>query len=43
LQDAPGVTIGGGLGLARWHAIEGPSMLRWPAGLSAGNHWALLA
>jgi hypothetical protein len=43
LQDAPGVTIGGGLGLARWHALEGPSMLRWPAGLSAGNHWALLA
>ncbi len=42
LQDAPGVAIGGGLGLARWHATEGPSMLRWPQGMSAGNHWALL-
>jgi hypothetical protein len=42
LHDAPGVAIGGGLGLARWHATEGPSMLRWPQGMSAGNHWALL-
>lgn len=42
LPQAPGVTIGGGLGLARWHATEGPSMLRWPAGLSAGNHWSIL-
>lgn len=42
LPDASGVAIGGGLGLARWHATEGPSMLRWPQGLSAGNHWTLL-
>lgn len=42
LEDAPGVTIGGGLGLARWHPTEPAHMLRWPEGLSAGNHWALL-
>ena len=42
LDDAPGVTIGGGLGLARWHATEPGHMLRWPAGMAAGNHWAVL-
>lgn len=41
-EDGPGVAIGGGLGLARWHATQTPSMLPWPAGLSADNHWALL-
>ena len=43
LDQEPGVAIGGGLGLARWHASEGPAMLRWPQGMSAGNHWAILA
>ena len=43
LTDAPGVAIGGGLGFARWHATEGPSMLRWPSAMAAGNHWALLS
>lgn len=43
MADAPGVAIGGGLGLARWHATDGAAMLRWPSGLSAGNHWAILA
>lgn len=42
LEDAPGVTIGGGLGLARWHPTEPSNMLRWPQGMSAGNHWAVL-
>ena len=42
LDDAPGVAIGGGLGLARWHATEPGHMLRWPAGMAAGNHWAVL-
>lgn len=42
LDDVPGVAIGGGLGLARWHPTEAARMLRWPAGVSAGNHWALL-
>ncbi len=43
LDDAPAVTIGGGLGLARWHATEPGHMLRWPQGMAAGNHWAVLA
>lgn len=42
LDDAPGVAIGGGLGLARWHPAEAAGMLRWPAGMAAGNHWAIL-
>ena len=42
LPDAPGVAIGGGLGLARWHASQAGRMMRWPAGLNAGNHWAVL-
>lgn len=42
MPDAPGVAIGGGLGLARWHATQGAAMLRWPQGMSAGNHWAIL-
>lgn len=42
LADAPGVAVGGGLGLARWHPSEPARMLRWPAGMAAGNHWALL-
>jgi hypothetical protein len=42
LDDAPGVAIGGGLGLARWHATAPANMLRWPQGMSAGNHWAVL-
>jgi hypothetical protein len=41
-EDGPGVAIGGGLGLARWHATQSPAMLPWPAGVSADNHWALL-
>ncbi|SMB24828.1 Twin-arginine translocation pathway signal [Sterolibacterium denitrificans] len=43
LQDAPGVAIGGDLGLARWHPGEPAGMLRWPQGMAAGNHWAILA
>ncbi len=43
LEDAPGVAIGGGLGLARWHPTEAGGMLRWPVGMAAGNHWAILA
>ena len=43
LADAPGVVIGGGLGLARWHPAEAAGMLRWPAGVAAGNHWAILS
>ncbi len=43
LADAPGVAIGGGLGLARWHPRETAQMMRWPTGMAAGNHWALLA
>ncbi|MBP9800226.1 MAG: DUF1513 domain-containing protein, partial [Sterolibacterium sp.] len=43
LADAPGVVIGGGLGLARWHPAEVAGMLRWPAGMAAGNHWAILS
>ncbi len=43
LADAPGVAIGGGLGLARWHPHEAAQMMRWPVGMAAGNHWALLA
>lgn len=43
MDDAPGVAIGGGLGLARWHPSEPSGMLRWPAGMAAGNHWAILA
>jgi hypothetical protein len=39
---ATGVAIGGGLGLARWHPTEAAAMLRWPAGMTAGNHWAIL-
>lgn len=42
LDNTPGVAIGGGLGLARWHATEPSAMLRWPEGMSAGNHWAVL-
>jgi hypothetical protein len=42
LPDAPGVAVGGGLGLARWHPTEAPGMLRWPQGMTAGNHWAIL-
>lgn len=42
LEDTPGVALGGGLGLARWHPTEPPAMLRWPAGMAAGNHWAVL-
>jgi hypothetical protein len=43
LPEAAGVAIGGGLGLARWHSAEAAQMLRWPPGMAAGNHWALLA
>ena len=43
MEDAPGVAIGGGLGLARWHPAEPADMLRWPAGMAAGNHWAILS
>ena len=43
LYDAPGVTVGGGRGLARWHPTEPAHMLRWPEGMAAGNHWAVLA
>lgn len=43
LEGAQGVIAGGGLGLARWHARDPGRMLRWPAGLSADNHWAVLA
>lgn len=43
LSDAPGVAVGGGRGLARWHPTEPAHMLRWPEGMAAGNHWALLA
>jgi len=42
LADAPGVAIGGGLGLGRWHPTEAAHMLRWPPGMAAGNHWAIL-
>ena len=42
LDDAPGVAIGGGLGLARWHPTEPAHMMRWPEGMAAGNHWAVL-
>ncbi len=42
MDAAPGVVIGGGLGVARWHASERGGMLRWPAGMAAGNHWAIL-
>lgn len=41
-DESPAVAIGGGLGLARWHATQAPAMLPWPAGVSADNHWALL-
>lgn len=43
LDRSPGVIVGAGLGLARWHPSEPARMLRWPAGVSADNHWALLA
>ncbi|MFP5485523.1 MAG: DUF1513 domain-containing protein [Gammaproteobacteria bacterium] len=43
LDNAPGVAVGGGRGLARWHATEPANMLRWPEGMAAGNHWAVLA
>lgn len=43
LQEAPAVVAGGGRGLARWHPGEPAHMLRWPEGLAAGNHWAVLA
>lgn len=43
MAGTPGVAVGGGLGLARWHPTEPAAMLRWPAGLAAGNHWAILA
>lgn len=43
LADAPGVAIGGGLGLARWHPSEASQMLRWPEGMAAGNHWSILS
>lgn len=43
LDGAPGVAIGGGRGIARWHPTEPAAMLRWPEGLAAGNHWAVLA
>ena len=42
MEDASGVVVGGGLGVARWHASEAPAILRWPSGMSAGNHWAIL-
>ncbi|GMV02689.1 MAG: hypothetical protein AMXMBFR52_23450 [Burkholderiales bacterium] len=42
LDRSPGVIVGAGLGLARWHPSEPARMLRWPAGVSADNHWALL-
>lgn len=42
LPDAPGVTIGAGLGVALWDPTGPAGMLRWPQGLSAGNHWAIL-
>ena len=41
--DPEAVVIGGGLGLARWHPRETAQMMRWPTGMAAGNHWALLA
>jgi len=42
LDGEPGVIVGAGRGLARWRASAAASMLRWPQGLAAGNHWALL-
>lgn len=42
LEAAPGIVAGGGLGIARWHPAEPANMLRWPAGMAAGNHWAIL-
>ncbi|MBI3148901.1 MAG: DUF1513 domain-containing protein [Betaproteobacteria bacterium] len=42
LEGAPGVIVGGGLGVARWHPTEPARMLRWPGGMAAGNHWAQL-
>ncbi len=37
-----GVAAGGGLGLARWQPTGGGGMMRWPPGMAAGNHWAIL-
>lgn len=42
LEGAPGVIVGAGRGLARWHPSQPANMLRWPQGLAADNHWALL-
>ena len=42
LEDAPGVAVGAGLGLARWHPTDAGAMLPWPQGMAAGNHWAVL-
>lgn len=43
MEGVPGVAVGGGLGLALWQPSGPSTVLRWPAGLSAGNHWAILA
>lgn len=42
LADAPGCVVGGGLTLARWQPGTPAGMLRWPQGMAAGNHWAIL-
>lgn len=40
---APGVLIGGVNGMARWHWLRSPSMLRWPSTLVPDNHWVAVS
>ncbi|MDA0191166.1 MAG: DUF1513 domain-containing protein [Proteobacteria bacterium] len=41
--DLEGVFIGAARGMARWHPVEKPAMLRWPVEMALDNHWTLRA
>jgi hypothetical protein len=41
--DLEGVIIGAARGMARWHPVEKPAMLRWPVEMALDNHWTLRA
>lgn len=38
---AQGVFIAGTNGVARWHWMDTPAMMRWPVALAPDNHWAV--
>lgn len=40
--DGNGFSLSAGRGAARWHAVAGAQMLRWPVALAPDNHWVQL-